>query len=145
MARHRLLREAAGLGALALLLAAAVWRLHPGRAAWTGAVGPGEITVARAAALGDAVLWVDARPQAAYDQGHLPGALRLTEEVWETAFLPLLDRWVPGQPVIVYCDSRACRASHRVAERLRQAGVQPVSVLRGGWAAWQAAPPGDPP
>ena len=51
----------------------------------------------------------------------------------------VLHAWPTGKPAIVYCDSLACEASEDVAKRLREFGVAPVFVLKGGWQAWLAA------
>jgi rhodanese-related sulfurtransferase len=98
----------------------------------------GEIRPATARQWGEKVLFVDARVQARYDAGHIPGALLLNEELWEDLFPKFADAWDPDKVVVVYCDGAACEASHRVAERLRQAlGVETIFVLKGGWPAWQ--------
>jgi len=84
------------------------------------------------------VLWVDARPAADFASGHIPGAVRLTEEEWEELLPELLNAWGPDCAVVVYCSSRKCQASGEVARRLReQVGLKAVSVLRGGWEDWK--------
>ena len=91
------------------------------------------------AAVGRGALWVDARPAEAFARGHARGAVALTEEHWGDQLDGLIERWNPPTPVVVYCDGGDCHASERVAARLRDAGVDPVFVLRGGWAELEKA------
>ncbi len=80
------------------------------------------------------VVWIDARIDEDFEAAHLDTALLLNEENWEEGFAPLLDAWVPGTPIVVYCSSQSCLRSHHVAERLREElGVEEVYSLKGGW------------
>jgi rhodanese-related sulfurtransferase len=110
------------------------------RAVLLNAPADDEWAVAQARAAGSAVLWIDARPAAEYDAGHVPGALLLNEDTWDDRIEPVLLAWTPGQTVLVYCSSHGCDASRQVAARLRRDYELPeVYVLRGGWEAWNAA------
>jgi rhodanese-related sulfurtransferase len=84
------------------------------------------------------VLWVDARPEAEYAEGHVDGAVSLNEDNWSRAIAGVLERWNPGDAVVVYCGGAECAASKAVAGRLRgrEYGLGEVYVLRGGWEAW---------
>jgi rhodanese-related sulfurtransferase len=98
----------------------------------------GEILLDTALAWGGAVLWVDARSAADYAADHVPGAVLLNEDQWDAQIEQLVTTWTPDQRVVVYCSSRACRASHKVAARLRdEMGLDPVYVLKNGWDAWR--------
>lgn len=133
-------------GALCLLLVAGLlagfsgW-LQP----WSEPVLAGEpgerlgVAEARArVAAGESILWVDARPEAAFLRGHVPGAVWLSEDDWSRGLMGLLEIWEPDQVIVVYCDGVACAASGQVAARLRdELGVDTVLVLEGGWEAWQ--------
>ncbi|MDQ8186405.1 rhodanese-like domain-containing protein [Pelagicoccus sp. SDUM812002] len=89
-----------------------------------------------AAMLLEGALWLDARMDTDFDSAHLDGALLLNEENWDAGFVPLLDVWVPGSPIVVYCSSESCLRSHQVAERLREElGTDQVYSLKGGWEA----------
>lgn len=85
------------------------------------------------------VLWLDARPAAAFARDRVPGALPLTEDDWDALLPGVLERWTAGTRVVVYCDGGDCRASELVAARLRDAGLSPVFILAGGWPAWARA------
>lgn len=135
----RTLRQAAILLGLALLPALVAggfqlkWRPEEPLAA-------GEVRVATARLWADRVMWVDARPRARYQAGHIPGALLLNEDEWDTLVPAFLDSWDPEKTLVVYCDGGGCEASHAVAGRLRQDfSIETVYVLKGGWAAWQSA------
>lgn len=85
-------------------------------------------------------LWIDARDAETFARGHVPGALRLTSEEWESLLLPVMETWMPGQTVIVYCDQETCHASTAVAARLQsELGIETIYVLKGGWSAWAQA------
>ncbi len=134
------LRQVLLLCLLALIPAVATGLFHPKRPSWQAdALKPGEVLLSIVMGWKEKVLWVDARSQKAYDQEHIPGAVLLNEDAWDDLLGGVLQRWVPGQTVIVYCDDRQCRSSHGVARRLREAGVEPVYVLKGGWSTWQSA------
>ncbi|OAI41809.1 hypothetical protein AYO41_05210 [Verrucomicrobia bacterium SCGC AG-212-E04] len=125
----------------ALLPAVAQWWLHPPtayRARTTPtATDPatGElVSIETVRGWKREVAWVDARPRAEFDAGHVAGAILLNEDTWDTLLPEFLAKWQPGQPVVVYC-SASCESSRRVALRLRLTGVAEVHVLEGGWEA----------
>jgi rhodanese-related sulfurtransferase len=79
-------------------------------------------------------LWVDARPEDAFMDGHYPGALNINEDNWGEGISSLLEAWDPGESVIVYCDGQSCSASREMAERIRsELGLEPVFWLKGGY------------
>ena len=125
--------------ACVLMLAACVPAVFAALLTWAqwsdGAPREGEITVASALAQ-QTPLWIDARPTSDYALNHVPRALPLNEDQWQTLLPPVLAQWEPGQTAIVYCSSRSCQASRGVADRLRQYNLGPVFVLKGGWEAW---------
>ena len=133
------LRQAASLAMLALVPAFATALLHPKRPAFTDQIREGEIVVADVMRAPSEYLWIDARSAAHFAARHVPGALPLNEDAWDELLPAVLEAWPTGRPAIVYCDSRACEASEEVAKRLREFGVAPVFVLKGGWQAWLAA------
>ena len=132
-------KQAAGLALLALVPAVATALLHPKRPAFAERIREGEITVAGAMANSADCVWIDARSAAHFAKQHIPGALALNEDAWDELLPAVLQAWPTGRTAIVYCDSRACEASEDVAKRLREFGVAPVFVLKGGWEAWLAA------
>jgi rhodanese-related sulfurtransferase len=131
-------RQAAVILFAALIPAALTVVLHPRRPAWSEEAGlPGEERLETVLGWGKTVLWVDARSAREYDAEHVPGAILLSLEEWDTLFPSFLEQWGPEEKVVVYCSSTACQLSHEVAERLKQSGISRVFVLKGGWEAWK--------
>jgi rhodanese-related sulfurtransferase len=136
---RRTLRQAIALMLLALVPATLSAIFHPRRPAFSDPLGPGEIAVADALRQARDFIWVDARADADFAKGHVPGALRLTEEEWDDLVPAVLQAWPTGRQAVVYCSARQCQNSTSVAARLREFNVGQVHVLKGGWEAWLAA------
>lgn len=132
----RSLRKSAALLAIAAVLGGLSVAFNPAaRAVLLDAPRDDEITVSQAQALGAAALWIDARSRADFEAGHVAGALLLNEDAWSELLIPVIERWQPGMPVIVYCASHGCQSSRQIAARLRaEAGVDTAKVLRGEWS-----------
>jgi rhodanese-related sulfurtransferase len=127
---------------LALLPAALAGWLHPRSAfhAPAAIAGVEQVDPAAVRRWNATVLWVDARPAAAFAAAHVPGAVNLTERTWEQQLGDVVGRWQPAVRIVVYCDGAACQASTAVAKRLqRELQLERVYVLTGGWPAWQQA------
>lgn len=75
---------------------------------------------------------VDSRGQAAWDQGHLPGALHLpTAQIAERAA-----ELVPtGTPVVTYCWGPGCNGATRAALEFARLGYE-VREMLGGYEYW---------
>jgi rhodanese-related sulfurtransferase len=86
------------------------------------------------ARLREPVLWVDARPEDAYEAGHWPGAYRLGLDDWSGGLGRMLPDWDPESTIVVYCDGEECQSSRKVAARLRaELESETVFWLVGGW------------
>ena len=83
---------------------------------------------------------VDARPSLFYRMGHLPGAINIPREQFQTDYLkhPELAR-DKQRPVIIYCQTVSCEDSTWVAKGLQALGHRKVTIFAEGWDAWQAA------
>lgn len=106
------------------------------------AVREGEVELAQVEAWGANVMWVDARPEAQFQERHIPGAILLNEDRWNELLPAFLQQWSPEKQIVVYCSSQSCAASHDVARRLQEEAGLPketIHVLHGGWEAWLAA------
>jgi len=122
------------LAAGALAAMSGLW--NPPRS-WPEPDPEGVISLAAALGRKPPVLWIDVRSAAEFDQAHIPGALLLNEEQWDSLLPKVLEQWEPGQPSVIYCRSQGCQESQEVAERLREMQLGPVFVLNGGWETWK--------
>ena len=95
------------------------------------------VNLDQAQSWGANAIWVDARPDNEFEQGHVPGAIPLNEDRWNELLPTLLAQWSLEKKIVVYCSSQSCNASREVARRLRdESGLKEVFVLRGGWEEW---------
>jgi rhodanese-related sulfurtransferase len=86
--------------------------------------------VAAALADGDpGFVLLDSRSRAAYDAGHVPGAVWLPEITAETVAA------LPDGPIVVYCWGPSCNGACKAALRLAQLG-RPVKEMLGGFEYW---------
>jgi rhodanese-related sulfurtransferase len=136
----RSVRQAIVILFAALVPAVLVAAFHPRRPALSEEQRglPGEERLETVLGWGKTVLWLDARSAKEYNAEHLPGAILLNLEDWDTLFPSFLEQWEPDEKVVVYCSSTACQLSHEVAQRLKQSGISQVFVLKGGWEAWKS-------
>ena len=135
----RSVRQAIVILFAALVPAALIAAFHPRGPALSEETGlPKEKRLETVLGWGKTVLWVDARSPKEYNVEHLPGAILLNLEGWDTLFPSFLEQWEPEEKVVVYCSSTACQLSHEVAQRLKQSGISQVFVLKGGWEAWKS-------
>lgn len=85
---------------------------------------------------GDA-LFVDARPLARYEQGHIKGAVGLPVR----RFLEVIDDFRDQYPlttwIVTYCSGRECDESHELAQYLLEEGYERVSVFIDGYSGWE--------
>jgi rhodanese-related sulfurtransferase len=97
------------------------------------------LTEARRLFENDAALFIDARPEDLYAEGHIRGALNLPWQEVDRFFADLSDRLGSEKPLITYCDGESCELSHKLALFLKNMGHENVRVLVNGWTEWQAA------
>ena len=83
-------------------------------------------------------LFLDARPRDFWTMSHIPGALSLPEEDFDRAFAELEPKLRGTFNIVVYCSGYGCEASHVVARKLREKGIQ-AAILSEGWPAWNDA------
>jgi len=87
------------------------------------------------------VLFVDARDDRHYQEGHLPGAYPLDRFHPERYLADLLGPCTAAERVVVYCTGGDCEDSLFAAALLHDAGVASgrLGVYVGGIADWQSA------
>jgi rhodanese-related sulfurtransferase len=83
-------------------------------------------------------LFLDARPHDFWRMNRIPGALSLPEDDFDKAFASLEPTVRRAKAVVVYCSGFGCEASHVVARRLRERGID-AAVLDEGLPAWEDA------
>jgi len=84
-------------------------------------------------------LFLDARPQDQYFEGHIHGALNLPWQEVDQYFMEMADRIDGSDMIITYCDGESCDLSHELALFLKEMGYENVRVLVNGWTVWQHA------
>ena len=120
------------------------WNAWSGRGIALGAnaflrAGAEEIPAAEARARFDrGALFLDARPVANYEMSHIPRAVPLPEDDFDRYFAKLEPQLRSSFDTVVYCAGYGCEASHLVAARLHDRGIQ-VAILNEGWPAWTDA------
>lgn len=136
-------RQILALCAVALLPAIGEAFYFRDKIPWQTPVAASEFaTVATAESWGSDLMWVDARPDAEYFAGHIPGAFSLNEDRWNELLPHVLEQWTPGRKLVVYCSSQSCNLSRSVAHRLRtEVQIPDVYILQGGWEEWLKAHP----
>jgi len=87
----------------------------------------------------DEALFLDARPESQYAEGHIQGALNCPWYAVDRYFMELADRLDGQKVVITYCDGESCDLSHELALFLKETGFKNVHVLVNGWTVWQQA------
>ncbi|MBY0113877.1 MAG: hypothetical protein K2Y21_13755 [Phycisphaerales bacterium] len=84
------------------------------------------------------VVFLDARIQKEYDEGHIPQAFLLNSSMFGTSAadeaMKVMDA---NQPVVIYCGGGDCDASKNVAILLQQAGFKQLHIIEKGYPEWK--------
>lgn len=86
------------------------------------------------------IMFVDARNDAAFEDGHLPGAFQVDHYRLEYYLTPdLIDRMMGATQIVVYCNGGDCEDSILMCDDLMQAGISydVLYLFEGGWQAWK--------
>lgn len=81
-------------------------------------------------------LFVDARTEEAYDEGHVKGAVSLPWAEFDSKAETFLNQYPPDQTTIIYCSGRTCQDSHHLAEMLMELGYDRISIMIDGFPGW---------
>jgi len=84
-------------------------------------------------------MFVDARSEEEYNAGHIPGAMLLTDEIFDVNISSLLSSIPLNTLIVAYCSGVGCGSSREVAELLMEEGYTNVKVYYAGWDAWVGA------
>jgi rhodanese-related sulfurtransferase len=74
---------------------------------------------------------IDVRAEEDYRKGHIPGAVNLPKEKWDS-----LEGLSKDRPNILYCYSQVCHLAATAAYEFAGKGY-PVVELEGGWDQWK--------
>lgn len=87
------------------------------------------------------VLLLDARNDAQYRAGHIPGALQFDHYRAEQHLGAVIPASLAATRIVVYCGGGTCEDSEFAARLLRDAGIPTdrLFIYAGGMAEWQAA------
>ena len=84
-------------------------------------------------------VFVDARAEAFFHLGRIPGAINLPPSSFREKYPEFVGLVKPTQPVLVYCSGVDCSDGLTVARALRRLGYFKTAVFGGGWEEWEAA------
>lgn len=86
------------------------------------------------------VIFVDARKETAFREGHIPGAIAFDRFHPELTLPGVVLAATHAEVVIVYCLGGTCEDSHHAADQLMEAGLDraKVRVYPGGISEWAA-------
>ena len=102
---------------------------------------PEEInSVARAKEIFDNgnVLFVDARSQDNYEDGHIPGAVSLPVGQFDEQIESFINQHSTDTRIVTYCSGRTCEDSYHLAQFLSDVGFTHVRVFIDGFPGWEA-------
>jgi len=122
------------------LMALAIWVVHPKMPRYTeGKLGEGGIFLSQLAE-NESVLWIDARSEKEFEDGHIPGAMLLSLDAFDEQIESVMNQYDPDKITVIYCSEDRCQTSQKIAEILkREFELQNVYFLEGGWEAWKEA------
>lgn len=88
------------------------------------------------------IILLDGRTTAAYETGHIPGAISLPLPLLAERIAQFSSQYPKNKSLVVYCASTQCPVSHAEAVVLaEQYGYLDVRVMPGGFAEWRVAEP----
>lgn len=96
----------------------------------------GAISTAKAIYDGGGALFVDARSEELFFEGHIKGAVSMPAYMFEARVDGFLGAVPLDLPLVCYCSGRECEDSHMLAERLMEMGYENVRVFIDGYPAW---------
>jgi len=97
------------------------------------------VSVDEAAALfsSNNAVFIDARPESMYNEGHIQGALCLPWHQAEEKCFGVIENIPPEKDIITYCDGATCDLCDKLAVFLCDLGFENVRALVNGWTVWK--------
>ena len=84
-------------------------------------------------------IFLDARLEFDYKQGHIKGAVNLPYEEFDEFYPKVASKLTKDKTIIAYCDGTECELSLLLTRVLREEGYQHLKVFFGGWSEWEKA------
>jgi rhodanese-related sulfurtransferase len=81
-------------------------------------------------------LFIDSRPEEAFQAGHILGAENIPFEERKAEDVFDLPSLLTEGIVVIYCDGSECNSSLELAKVLHQKGLKDIRVFFGGWVEW---------
>lgn len=81
-------------------------------------------------------IFIDARSQEEFKQGHIKDALSLPVENFAIFYDDIKGKIEDRELIITYCDGEKCPLSEDLAHELIDTGLTNVQVLKNGWTLW---------
>lgn len=81
-------------------------------------------------------VFVDARSDSQFIEGHIPGAYSLPREDLERSLADFVVTYPLDALIVTYCDGEACQSSNLAAMTLSDKGYTNVRVFFNGWTLW---------
>jgi len=82
-------------------------------------------------------LFIDARSEDNYSDGHIKGALSLSLNRFDDLAGEFLEQYPLESSIVTYCSGRKCTDSHTIAQFLMELGYTNVRVFIDGFPAWK--------
>ena len=139
----RIVIEAFVILMLAVLGAVATHWLHPRAPAWYLTEAPLAEDEVSMKVIDERwkrdVLWIDARITEQFEVEHVPDAISLNEQNFDSMLFDHLEKLQDNtKPVIIYCGTEKCQSSRKIKDALiERLPLENVFVLKGGWQAWK--------
>ena len=90
-------------------------------------------------ASGGTFVFIDARAETVFREGHVPGARSVPYKADETKLPDSLLALPRDRGLVVYCEGGDCQSSLGLAKLCAAAGFKDIRVVTGGWAEWTKA------
>jgi rhodanese-related sulfurtransferase len=82
-------------------------------------------------------IFVDARTQETYQEGHIKGAVSLPAYEFDDLIEGFTTKFPVSSKIVTYCSGRECEDSHELAQLLIDEGYTDVRVFIDGYPAWE--------
>ena len=80
--------------------------------------------------------FIDSRTSGAYRDGHIHGAINITDQNLDEHFLDLMDS-IQQTKIVIYCSGVDCPQATELAELMVENDLWPIYIYNGGWERWE--------